>query len=140
MSTLVSPSAQRAGAHRRDRAIGVLGAVLVNALLGLGAALAGQELTVQEPGKEAIDLGVGALAVVTLGVGLLGWALLAVLERFAPSRAFTIWAVVAMAVLVLSFLPLLGVEAEGATKVILALAHLTVAAVLLPVFRRTTRG
>jgi uncharacterized protein DUF6069 len=142
MSDLASPSPQRVATRNRhrDRALGVLAAVVVALVLGLGAPLFGQDLIVEGSGKEPVEVGFLSILVVALGVGLLGWALLAVLERFAPGRAFTIWAVIAGIVLVLSFVPLLNVEAEGATKVVLVLVHLAVAAVLVATFRRTTRG
>ncbi|WP_106396844.1 DUF6069 family protein [Actinocorallia populi] len=132
--------AVRARARTRDRALAVAGSVVAaGAVWVVGEPLLGQELVVEQPGQEPRDLGAGAFLVFSLASALLGWALLAVLER-ATSHAARIWTAVAVAVLAVSFLPLTGVEATGGTKAVLALAHLAVGAVLIPVFWRTTRG
>ncbi|HWS34812.1 MAG TPA: DUF6069 family protein, partial [Actinoplanes sp.] len=65
-----------------------------------------------------------------------GWAGLAILERF-TRHAFTAWTVLALLVLAVSFVPFLGVEASTGSKVVLALTHVAVAAVLIPGFRRS---
>jgi hypothetical protein len=70
---------------------------------------------------------------------LLGWALFAGLERV-TSRAPLIWTVVALVALLVSFAPLFGVEASGGSKVVLALIHIAVAAVLIPGFLRTAKS
>ena len=57
----------------------------------------------------------------------------------AAAASMTSWTAVAVVVLVLSFLPVAGVEASGGAKAVLALAHLAVGAVLIPLFWRTTR-
>nr|WP_245651549.1 DUF6069 family protein [Streptosporangium amethystogenes] len=72
----------------------------------------------------------------TLVLALLGWGALAVLEQYIR-RARTIWTVIAIAVLMLSFVPILGVEATSGTKSMLSLMHLAVAAVLIPRLRRS---
>jgi hypothetical protein len=51
-------------------------------------------------------------------------------------RAAAVWTALAVLVLLVSFLPLLAVGAAGAAKTILALMHLAVAAILIPVFGR----
>lgn len=77
---------------------------------------------------------------VTLVVTLSAWGLRAGLDRF-TRHAARVWTVVAGVVLLLSFLPVLAVGASGETKTILALAHLAVAAILLPVLgRRSDRA
>ncbi|MDL4817230.1 DUF6069 family protein [Actinomadura opuntiae] len=63
-------------------------------------------------------------------------AVAAALERVTPLAA-RIWTPAALTLLAVSFLPIIGVEASGASKAVLALTHLAVAAVLIPVFRRT---
>jgi hypothetical protein len=64
---------------------------------------------------------------------LLGWASLAVLDRL-TARGTSIWMVLAVIVLTLSFFPLAGITATGGAKVALGLMHVAVAAVLIPVF------
>ncbi|GAA3396603.1 DUF6069 family protein [Cryptosporangium minutisporangium] len=122
----------------RARALAVGGAVAANvALWVIGEPLLGHDLVVTQPGEEALDLGFGAIAVVSLIVALLGWASLAVLERV-TRRARVVWTVVAVLVLAASFMPVLQVEASAGTKTVLALTHLAVGLVLIPVFWRTS--
>jgi hypothetical protein len=87
----------------------------------------------QPPGEIALPFAAG----MALVVALLAWGLRALLGRF-TRHAGRIWTVVAGVVLLVSFLPVLAVGASGATKVILALAHLAVAAVLIPVLGRAS--
>lgn len=122
------------------RALVVAGAVLVTALVWVvGEPLLGNDLVVTSPGQPTQDLGLAAVLFVALAASLLGWAALAVLERF-TARAVLIWTIAALVVLVASFLPLFGVEASGGSKIVLALLHVAVAAVLIPGLRRTARG
>ncbi len=72
------------------------------------------------------------MAVVALLASLMGWGLLAALERFGARRARAIWTGVAAAVLAVSFLPFTGDGMDGGTRLSLALMHLAVAAVLIP--------
>lgn len=128
-----------AGARRRDRALAVVGAVVAAVVVwAVGDPLLGNDLIVEQPGREPMDLGIGAIVFFSLVSSLLGWALLAVLEK-TTSRAALIWTIVALIVLVLSFLPLLGIEATGGSKAVLALTHLAVGGVLIPVFWRTRK-
>lgn len=121
-----------------SRALVVAGAVAAPLTVWvLGDPLLGHELVVEQPGREATNLAAGEFIVFSLTASLLGWALLAVLERLTP-HALRIWTVVAVAVLALSFIPLTAVEATGGSKTVLALAHLTVAAVLIPLFWQTS--
>jgi ABC-type branched-subunit amino acid transport system permease subunit len=108
------------------------------AVWAVGEPVLGYDLVVGQPGQEATDLGVGAVAFFALAASLLGWALAAGLERV-TARAGLVWTVVAFLVLTASFIPLIGVEATGGSKAVLALTHVAVGAVLIPVFRRTAR-
>ncbi len=74
-------------------------------------------------------------AAVTLAVSLLAWGVRALLGRL-THRAAAVWTVLAVIVLLASFLPLLGAEATGAAKAILTLMHVAVAAVLIPALGR----
>jgi hypothetical protein len=112
------------------------GAVLGTVVLWLVARMLDIDMVVdpgngQPPGEIALPFA----AVITLVVSLLGWGLRVVLDRF-TRHAARIWTIVAGAVLVLSFLPVLGVGASAGTKTILALAHVAVAAALIPVLGR----
>ncbi len=82
---------------------------------------------------------IGALAVLTASAlaSLVGWGLLALLERFS-GRAHSVWAVVAALVLVLSLGgPLGGTGITAASRIPLVLMHVAVAAVLIPLLYRT---
>ncbi|TDD49323.1 hypothetical protein E1286_13905 [Nonomuraea terrae] len=98
------------------------------AVWALAVPVAGTTLTVRMGvGTQAIEPGL--VLVVSLLVGLAGWALLAVLERFAP-RPARIWTIVALAVLILSLLGPLGSAVGIATMLVLVLMHLVVGTVL----------
>lgn len=126
-----------AGTRRRNRAAGVAGAVAAALLVWVvGEPVLGHDLVIRPPEEDVMDLGAGGIAFLSLAAALLGWALLAVLERF-TARAVLIWTIVAITVLVVSFLPLLGIEASNGSIVVLALTHVAVGAVLVPVFRQT---
>jgi cytochrome bd-type quinol oxidase subunit 2 len=69
---------------------------------------------------------------------LLGWAFLAVLERF-TAQARRIWLVTALVVLVLSFvMPFNSGEIDGSAQLALLAMHLAVGAVLIPLLVRTS--
>ncbi|GAA1434262.1 hypothetical protein GCM10009601_58410 [Streptomyces thermospinosisporus] len=116
----------------RKRRLGVTAlAVLAPVLVWVIAdPLVGQTLRITDS-EETLDVGAVPVAFVALVASLLGWGLLALLERFVAQRARTIWTVVAGAVLLLSFLPLTGGGMDGGTRFSLAVMHLAVAAVLM---------
>jgi hypothetical protein len=117
----------------------VAGAVLSTVALWLLAGLLEVELRIDpRNGQPPGVLGLPFAAAVTLVVALLGWALRALLDRL-TRRAASVWTVVAVLVLAASFLPVAGVGASTGTRVVLALAHLAVGAVLIPVFGRPAR-
>lgn len=132
-------STEGAGRRRRNRALAVLGAAGAVALVWvIGEPVLGNDLVVVQPGQPAQDLGLAAGVTVALGAGLLGWAALAVAERL-TRHGTLIWTVLATVLLLLSFAPVAGVEATGGTKAVLAVMHVAVGAVLLPVFWLTRR-
>ena len=122
---------------RRARALAVTGAVAAAlAIWAVGEPLLGHDLVVQQEGQQPRDLGAAAIGVFALAPSLLGWALLAALERVTPLAA-RIWTAAAMTLLAVSFLPIISVQASGGSKVVLALTHVAVGAALIPVFHRT---
>ena len=135
-TTLTTPAPSRTIGWRAG-VLAVGGAVLATVLLWTAARILGIELRIdprngQPPG--VIDLPFAAA--VTFVVSLLGWGVRAVLGRF-TRRAATLWTVLAVVVLLLSFAPVFGVGAATATRVILLLAHIAVGAVLIAVFGRS---
>lgn len=129
---------QAVSTRRRNRVLAVAGAVIAAvAVWVVGEPVLGHDMVVTQSGQAPRDLGVSAIVFFALTASLLGWALLAVLERF-TSLAGRIWTAIALIVLAVSFLPLIGVEASSGTKVVLALSHLAVGAILIPMFLWTT--
>ena len=130
------PIARRSVA--RTRIVAVVGATLA-ALAGwvVAVPISGVDLEVAS-GPATRTVGAAAVLGAGFTASLLGWALLALLERRA-SRARGTWTAIAVAALLLSLVGPLGADATAATKVTLALLHVVVAAVLIPVLRRTSR-
>ncbi|MER5762114.1 DUF6069 family protein [Streptomyces sp. NPDC002082] len=121
----------------RPRLLTVLGAAAGAAVLFLAGKAVGVGLAVdQRDGKGPVDLALGGFIGSAAGAALLGWALLALLERFAPASARKIWTAVASVVLLASVALPFGVEATSGTKILLALAHLAVGLVVLLGLRR----
>ena len=142
MSTTAIPDRVTSASHRRarSRALAVAAAVLAGIVAwSVTVPLLDVELMVRmSPGSSSVQaVGFASVLTVSLLASLLGWGLLAVLERHNP-RAGTIWTITACAVLLLSLGgPLTSAVTTGA-KVALALLHLSVAAVLIPLLRRSS--
>ncbi|MEW1589776.1 DUF6069 family protein [Micromonospora vinacea] len=102
-------------------------------------ALAGVDYTVESPGQPATVIGAGAIAMIALAAALLGWAALALLERFATRVARPVWISLAIVVTVLSFVPVLSVEATGGAKLALGATHVAVAVALIALLPRPRR-
>lgn len=141
MPTTITPGRITAPSHRqlRRRAFAVGAASLV-ALVAWAVAvpLLGVQLLVRTtPGASSTQtIGAGFVLAVSLLASLLGWGLLAALQRL-TQRAATIWTVAAGVVLLLSLAgPLTSAVTTGG-KLTLVLLHLGVAAVLIPLLRRT---
>ncbi len=115
----------------RRRAAGVGAAVVASAVIWLVGALAGVDYAVRSPGQPEMVVNLGPVITFSLGSGLLGWAALAVLERVAGRRATGIWFTLAVAVTLLSFVPLFQVDATGGAKLALGAMHLAVPAALI---------
>src|SRR5687767_14391663 len=99
VTTTSSTALQRLVQRLATAAAAVAGAVLVWLL---AVPVAGMDLLVR-PGQGAEQhVGVASVALVSLLASLLGWGLLAALERLWPRRARTIWTTVALVVLLLS--------------------------------------
>ncbi|MDJ0342912.1 DUF6069 family protein [Streptomyces sp. H10-C2] len=144
----VSPAASRPSVARRRpaltavrrqrvRAAGVAGSVLAAcAVWAAGRALGADFRLADSMGEAVINLPV--VAVFSLLFALLGWGTLALLERF-TRHARTAWTTLAITVLLLSVLPIFAEQATTATRIALCLVHGAVAAVLVPVLRRSAR-
>jgi hypothetical protein len=99
--------------------------------------LTGVDLVVRN-GNGTTSVGLVAVVAVAVGAGLVGWALLALLERF-TTRARRVWTVVAVAVLLLSFAGPLGSATTLQAKGALAAMHAVVGVILIAGLYRTSR-
>jgi hypothetical protein len=132
----VTASASLSTTRLRIVGFAVGGAVLATALLWTTAQALDIELRIDpRNGRPPGVISLPFAATLTLIVSLLGWGTRALLDRW-TERAAVVWTGLALLVLVASFLPLLGVEATGGAKTIMALMHLAVAAILIPAFSR----
>lgn len=114
-----------------------LGVTLVAALLAwVVANLAGVELTASQPGQAAVPIGIVNVAASVVLFGGAGWSARAILDRFAKRRAVLIWRIGAGVVFALEVFPVVLTEATVGTKVFLAILHVLVAAILIPVLGR----
>lgn len=129
MSSTTASSVSTAASLRR-RCLGVLTAVAACAAIWLVGALGGADYAVRSPGQPEVVVNLVPVVVVSLGSALLGWVALAILERFAGARATTIWFSLVVAVTLLSFAPLLQVDATGGAKIALGVMHLAVPSAL----------
>ena len=123
----------------RQRVLTVAAAVVAAVLAWLIAVpIVGIDLVVRPGGGAAQQVGLGSVVAVSLLASLLGWGLLALLERLASRRALTAWTVVAVVVLMLSLSGPLTAATNAAVAIALGLMHLVVGAVLIMGLRRTT--
>lgn len=127
------PPGRRRGLRALTGALAAVPALLVWAIAAPGL---GVELPFTDAQGNEQEINAGAIILFSIVPALLGWALLAVLERFAPNRGLAIWTAVATAVLVVSFLPLVSMSAGAA--ITLGLIHLAVGVVIITVLRATS--
>jgi len=114
----------------------VLSALLGPVLLWLGTVLVADHRlrTPAQADRAAMDITLPLVVLTALLAGLAGWGALALLERW-PARVrrpVTVWRVLAVAMLLLSFGPLMSAGMEPTTRAVLAAMHIAVAVVLIP--------
>lgn len=121
----------------RARAMGVGGGLLAALLVWtVAGSVIGVDLQVTAGTDQTRPVDMTSVVAASLVAGLAGWASLALLERL-THRARRLWVGLALVVLVLSLAPTqAGVTA--ATTVALAVMHLAVAVVVLPVLAITS--
>lgn len=136
LSAAVQP--QLAAKNRRVARAGAVGLAVVGALLVWLVAdpLLGVDFSVTSSGTTTV-VGPGLIAGMTIGAALLGWALLAVLERF-TARARQVWMITAVMVLLLSFvMPFNSGEVDTSAQWSLLVMHAVVGAAVIPLFARS---
>ena len=137
MTTTASAAVVRptsATQRRLRRAGSVLAAAAAAGVVSLVGSAAGVDFLLSDS-TGAVVISLPIVLLFATAFGLLGWAALAVLERF-TGKARAIWTGLAVAVLVLSLPPIFPEDATVATKIGLVLVHGAVAAVLIPLLRR----
>lgn len=134
-TSAASNAATPRAARWRARALAVIAATAAALIVWVIAhPLLGIDLRIpMAGGTQTMQIGWGSVLVISLIASLVGWGLLAVLERF-MLRARAAWMVIAPSMLLLSFAgPLFAAHgASTGTKTVLALMHVAVAAVLIP--------
>jgi uncharacterized membrane protein len=125
------------GSPMRLRAIATVAGAVVAAAAHLIALAAGADMLVPafegDGTQQLATIGVAASAA---GATLIAWAVAWAAQRF-TSKPRTVWLTFAMVGLVLSFVPVIAIEAAVLTKVVLSVQHLLVAAVVIPLFARS---
>lgn len=139
MSTAtISPHTPAPSHTTRSRALGVGCAVIAALVVWMVAVpLFGADLTTRFGNGSAQTVQPGFVLAGSIVASLLGWALLAILEK-RTQRAAAIWTAIAVVALLLSLISPTIAGVAASTKITLALMHLAVAAVLIPALRQTT--
>jgi hypothetical protein len=131
-SQSASDTVGAAGAWKRRLAV-VVGAVLAAVVAYLIITLAvDQDLQSPATNDQAPpDISLGPVIFVSALASLLGWGLLALLEKF-TAKARMIWTIIALVVLLLSLGgPLSGTDISTGNRIGLVVLHLVVGAVLI---------
>jgi hypothetical protein len=117
-------------------------AIAVAEAVSVTMALIARVITDRSPradiGGNVQAISVAQVAVTTVVIGLIAWAVRSGLDRISdhPERAWTILAVVTLAI---SLLGPLGSGVDGASKAVLAAMHVATAAVFIPLMRPSAR-
>jgi hypothetical protein len=120
------------------RASGVAAALIATSVWWLVAQALNVSLRVNlHDGRPAQQFGLLFLLGFALGFSILGWLVLAVLDR-RTRRSVAIWTTLGIGLLVVSFVPIAIAGASSGSKVILSCIHLSVAAALLTFMRRSS--
>lgn len=140
MLTATTTSATPDAKQGRARALCIAGGAAAAAIAwAIEVPLLGVRLTVRFGAMHPQIVAAGQVIGAALAAGLIGWLLLAVLDRRTP-RARTIWTVTALLVLALSLLLPLAAGTTAAAVTGLLVLHLTVGAVVIPGLARTARS
>ncbi len=138
MSTISATSQTTAGTRQKIRVLAVIGAALAALVVwGVAKALVADLRQPSFGSGDPQHLSAGFVIVAALVGSLLAWAVVALLERLLenPRR---VWSIVAPLALLISFGgPLSGHGISGDNRLALALMHVAVAAVVIPLYWRT---
>jgi hypothetical protein len=135
-----TPAAPTVGTLGTRRPVIIVAATMAPLFIWLVARV-GFGLDVRSPTLNGQHFEIGPLVVLLTALvpSLLGWGLLAILERI-TTYARLIWIVVALTGLMLSLdMPLSGTGASVGDRITLVLMHLSVGTILIPGLARTAR-
>jgi len=124
------------GPNWQRRALAIVAALVVNAVLLFAGRLVIGESPVATVDGDEQTIGIALVAIVTTLVGLVAWGLLAVLER-TTSRPALIWTAIAFIVLAVSMLGPIDGAVDTESAIVLALLHIGAAATIIPMMRST---
>ncbi len=140
MTETSAPTRTAARPSWQPRLAAVAAVAVINSLIALTAPLAGADLVIAPPGQEAAAIAWPLFPVFSAGFALLGWGVLALAVRLLGARrGRLVWMIGAVALALLMVVPPLTSGGSTATVVVLELTHLVVAAIVIPVFWRTSR-
>ena len=124
----------------RARALSAVGGALAAALAWVvEVPLLGIHLNVRFGAGHTQTIAIGQVIGVTVAASLLGWLLLALLERRTP-RARLLWTTIALAALAASLaLPLTAATTTSAVTGLIVM-HVTVGAIVIPAMAHTARA
>jgi predicted permease len=123
----------------RARALSAAGGILAAALAWtVEVPLLGIHLNYRFSTGHIQTIAAGQVIGVTVAAALLGWLLLAILQRRTP-RARSLWTIIALAALVSSLALPLAAATTASAAAGLVVMHLTVAAAVIPTMARTAR-
>jgi hypothetical protein len=128
--------ARRGAPVWRARLIALIAAAVAAGLMAVIAGAAGVEMEATAPGQPTMSIGFAVAFIAALVAGGAGWIARALLDRFAPRRAVTLWLIGAAVVFLIELGPPFYSEATTGTRVVLLAMHVVVAAILVPVFAR----
>jgi hypothetical protein len=127
-----------ATSSRGIRLIAMVAAAIATSLVWLIANALGVDFALRASGN-SMKVGLPAVVGFTLAITGIGWAVLALLERY-TRRPATLWTRLAVTVFVLSVIPIFAEHATTGTRIALVLIHASVAAILIPLLRRSARA
>jgi len=133
-STAIARSIPSARARTRLLTVGAA-ALATTAIWTLAVQVFGVQLLVHFGGGTAQTVGVAYVLMASLSAALVGWALLAALER-RNVHAIVLWTRVAVGVLVVSLALPLSAGTTTATRAVLVTMHVVAAAVIIWGMRR----
>jgi hypothetical protein len=122
----------------KTRALAIAAGLVANVVYFLVVTQAAGHQILTPLGDPPEPLQIGPVIGASVIAPLVGWGLLAILERVTPSRAALIWGVIAVVVLVVG-LPFAAPTISGTDKLLLAVMHLIVGAAVIPAFVITSR-